>query len=102
MAEHLIIIALGVLITALGIGNCLGHIDTIHRYNRSRITEQTRRPYGRVVGIGTMIIGASAALCSALVWITGQSLIYLGLFLGLLVGLGFILYAQFKYNRGVF
>lgn len=58
MTDNIIILGLGILIVILGILNCLGHIETIHWYNRRKITEETRKPYGKAVGIGTIIIGA--------------------------------------------
>ncbi len=102
MTDNIIILGMGVLIVVLGILNCLGHFESIHWYNRRKITEETRKPYGKAVGIGTIIIGVSMLVCAALEWILKTELIYFGLLAGCVVGVAFIMYAQFKYNKGIF
>ncbi len=102
MIDNICIFCFGILIVILGILNCLGNIETIHWYNRKRITEENRKPYGKAVGIGTIIIGASMIVCAILELIAETEYIYFGLLAGLIVGLVFILYAHFKYNKGIF
>lgn len=63
--DNIALLILGVFISFLGIVNIMGNISTIHSYNRRRVKEEDVPKYGRAVGTGTLIIGASliAAWC---------------------------------------
>ncbi len=100
--SNIIPIVLGVFLIVIGVMNILGNISTIHWYNRSRITEETRKPYGKAVGTGTLIIGVSIVISSLLSLIFNNDLFMLITILGCVIGLAFILYGQFKYNKGIF
>lgn len=79
----------------------MGNISTIHSYNRRKVKEEDIPKYGRAVGTGTLIIGVS--LITAFVasfW--NEKIMAFIVVLALVIGLGFILYAQFKYNKGIF
>lgn len=102
MTESLTGALVGILLICLGIVNIQGNISTIHWYNRTRITEETRLPYGRCVGSGCVIIGAGCVLTAALEWFFGGEWVYIILILTLVVGLSLILYGQMKYNKGIF
>ena len=99
--DNIVLLILGVFISLLGIVNIMGNISTIHSYNRRKVNEEDVPKYGRAVGTGTLIIGVS--LITAFVttfWSeTAMSFIVIP---ALVIGLGFILYAQFKYNKGIF
>lgn len=99
--EHLPLLILGLFLSALGIVNILGNVSTIHSYHRRRVREEDIPKYGRAVGTGTLVIGASfaAAFLAELRWAGVTDRIVLP---ALAVGLGFLLYAQFKYNKGIF
>ena len=74
--------------------NMMGNISTIHSYNRKNVKEEDVPAYGKTVGLGTVIIGLSLIL--AFIWEGFKAEI------GLILGLGFILYGQIKYNKGIF
>ena len=99
--DHLILLILGLFISTLGIINIRGNISTIHSYNRRNVKEEDIPKYGKALGTGTLIMGASfilgyfAMFCSE----TVMAVIILP---AVVVGLGFILYGQFKYNKGIF
>ncbi|MCH5180799.1 MAG: hypothetical protein J1F32_06270 [Erysipelotrichales bacterium] len=57
MFEYVLMFLLGIFIIALGIINYKGNINSIHFYNRKKITEETRIPHGKLMGTGTAIIG---------------------------------------------
>lgn len=44
--ENFVILFIGVIVIVLGVVIAFGHIEIIHSYNRARITEETRKPYG--------------------------------------------------------
>lgn len=100
--SNIIPIVLGVFLIVIGVMNILGNISTIHWYNRSRITEETRKSYGKAVGTGTLILGGSIVISNLLSLIFNNDLFMLITVLGCVIGLAFILYGQFKYNKGIF
>ena len=99
--DNIALLILGIFISVIGIVNMTGNISTIHSYNRRKIKEEDAPKYGRAVGTGTLIIGVSliAAFVTTFWSETAMSFIVIP---ALVIGLGFILYAQFKYNKGIF
>ena len=99
--DHIALLILGIFIAIIGIVNIMGNISTIHSYNRRKVMEEDVPKYGRAVGTGTLIIGVSliAAFVTTFWGETAMSFIVIPAFV---IGLGFILYAQFKYNKGIF
>ena len=99
--DNIVLLILGVFIAIIGIVNMTGNISTIHSYNRRKVKEEDVPKYGRAVGTGTLIIGVSliAAFVTTFWSETAMSFIVIP---ALVIGLGFILYAQFKYNKGIF
>ena len=100
---------LGIFISVIGIINMTGNISSLHWYHRQRISEEDRKPFGRLVGLGTLIIGLSIALFGALflisektqlVWLVpvGATLLIAGTISGLIISF----YAMIKYNKGIF
>ncbi len=102
MTDRIMLLCLGMLLIVLGVLNFCGNIRSIHQYNRTRITEENRRPYGRTVGTGSMIIGASLSVTAILEMLIDGAFIYFITLGGCLIGLALILYGQFKYNKGLF
>lgn len=99
--EYVSMLILGVVLCGLGILNLKGNISLIHRYNRKRVREEDVPAYGKAVGIGHVIIGGSFALCFFLSFVSELILPFV-IVPSIAAGLGFILYAQFKYNGGLF
>ena len=99
----------GLLIAILGIINMRGNISSIHEYHRKRVSEENRKPFGRLVGLGTLIIGIGCILFGVLFLIfeLTQSDIFsiiatAELIVSLIVGLVISFFAMFKYNGGIF
>lgn len=99
--DNIALLILGIFISVIGIVNMTGNISAIHSYNRRKVKEEDVPKYGRAVGTGTLIIGVSliAAFVTTFWSETAMSFIVIP---ALVIGLGFILYAQFKYNKGIF
>ena len=99
--EYLTLLILGLILSTLGIINISGNISTIHSYNRRKVMEKDIPKYGKAVGTGTLIIGASlVAAYIATFW--NKGIIDFIVIPALVAGLCFILYAQIKYNKGIF
>ena len=102
LRESLVQLGLGIICVMLGIFNMCGNIGTIHWYNRRKVTKENQKTYCMFVGLGTLIVGVAiiaGAVVQALGHIAASGLV---IGVGVLIGLVFILYAQFKYNKGLF
>lgn len=106
MGANIIMLIIGVLLAIIGAGNIRGNIESVHWYNRRRITEEIRPLYGKAVGIGTLIIAGGLILSAVLNMLskTVLALIISGAItlVSVIIGIAFILYAQIKYNKGFF
>lgn len=102
MKDYIPLLILGLLLAAVSVPNLMGHIGTIHRYNRSRVSEENAPVYGRIVGTGTMVMGASIVLAAIGMMIFRTDAFFFLIVGGFVVGLAIILYAQIKYNGGLF
>lgn len=99
--DNLALLILGLFISALGIINIMGNISTIHSYNRRKVKEEDVPKYGKVVGTGTLIIGVSLVI-GYIVSFWSEAIMVFIILPAVVVGLGFLLYGQFKYNKGIF
>lgn len=109
MFAFIITVSLGLLIVILGIVNMTGNISSIHSYHRQRVTEENRKPFGRLVGLGTLLIGIAMILFGILFFIFEQTqleaLVVIGtalLLAGIAAGTAISFYAMIKYNKGIF
>ncbi|MBR6502675.1 MAG: hypothetical protein IKT42_04470 [Clostridia bacterium] len=109
MAAAILPIVIGIVIIILGIINYKGNITTLHSYHRSRVKPQDVLPFGRLVGVGTIIIGISIiimgvlTLCSLILEKDIYTIIgTVFLIIGLVVGISITFYAMIKYNKGIF
>lgn len=102
LRDYLSLAVLGIFLMILGSFNIKGNIASIHWYNRRKVSKENQLPYCRLVGLGTLIIGIgmfiSAVVQASVSILIGASL----MMLSVLIGLVLIIYAQFKYNRGIF
>ena len=109
MWAMLIPILAGVACILLGISNMRGNVSTIHEYHRKRVTEEDRLPFGKRVGLGTVIIGAAIVIFGILsaisLMIENNLLLRIGMGImavGFVVGLIISFAAMIKYNKGIF
>lgn len=100
--EHIPLLVIGLIATILGIPNLMGNISSIHWYNRRKVSEENVPRYGKVMGIASLVIGLSFVVTAILLMIFNLEILYLLVIPGTVVGLIMMLYAQFKYNKGIF
>lgn len=100
--EHIILLIMGLFIVAIGCANIKGNISTIHSYNRRKVKEEDVPKYGKAVGTGTVIIGASLVVSFFVMTFWSEEIAAFIILPAIVIGVAFILYAQFKYNRGIF
>ncbi len=99
--KNITLLTLGLFLSLVGILNITGDISTVHAYNRRKVNEEDMPKYGRAMGTGTLIIGL-ALIAAFVVAFWNESAITFILTPAILVGIGFMLYAQIRYNRGIF
>ena len=105
MKDFIMTLLLGILICVMGAINMTGNISTLHRYHRQRVTEENRKPFGKLVGLGTLVIGVGLIIFSVFNFINIGILTTLGmiiLIVSIVVGMGLNFYAMIKYNKGIF
>lgn len=100
--EYIFMLIFGICIIVLGVLNYKGNISSIHWYNRTRITKENSKKYGETVGLGTIIIGVSLTITAILQMVFEIKSLWLITLVGVIIGLVFPLYGQFKYNKGIF
>ena len=109
MATFLPSMIVGVIVIVIGVLNMMGNISFLHSYHRHRVTEENRKPFGKLVGIGTVINGISILIFGTLMLvyektqitafsISATALLLVGIVLGLIVTFR----AMLKYNGGIF
>lgn len=109
MFESIITFVLGIVCIILGISHMKGNISSLHSYHRNRVSEEDIIPFGRLVGIGTIIIGIGLIIFGCLSVIARYTheeiyvLVGTGVMIvSIIVGLGFSFYGMIKYNKGIF
>ena len=109
MAAFITVSGLGILVSILGIINMTGNISSLRWYHRQRVTEENRKPFGKLVGLGTLIIGLSMIVFGILFLIFEQTqlqaFVVIGvieLIVSIIVGMIVSFYAMKKYNGGIF
>ncbi len=109
MAVNIVTLLVGVVCIVLGISNMRGNISSLHSYHRSRVSEEDRIPFGKQVGLGTIIVGIGINVFSVLSSVTlytendifilvGTAVLIIGIILGLVISFR----AMIKYNKGIF
>ena len=109
MAAFVTVSGLGILISILGIINMTGNISSLHWYHRQRVTEENRKPFGKLVGLGTLIIGIAMVIFGIMFFIFEktqiEALVVVGvveLIASIVAGMIVSFYAMKKYNGGIF
>ena len=109
MAGFVVSAIVGIICILLGIKNTKGDISSLHSYHRSRVKEEDVIPFGRLVGGGTIIVGASIILFSiagAITYMTNNDIFtVIGtavMAAGIVAGLVVAFYGMKKYNGGIF
>ena len=109
MASNIVTLLVGVVCIVLGISNMRGNISSLHSYHRNRVSEEDKIPFGKQVGLGTIIVGIGIIVFSVLSSVTlytendifilvGTAVLIIGIILGLVISFR----AMIKYNKGIF
>lgn len=109
MLSYIFTAIVGIVLIVIGVFNVKGNISALHSYHRSRVSEEDKLPFGKMVGTGNVIIGIGVIIFSALSLVSeftkNQVYIFIGIgimVLSLIVGLTISFIAMKKYNKGIF
>ena len=107
--ESIVTLIVGALICFFGVRNMMGDISSLHSYHRSRVSPEDVKPFGKMVGLGTLLCGVGVLVMSAFSFIAALSgidaLVIVGtvlMMVGIVVGCVISFYAMKKYNGGIF
>ena len=108
MFGGIISIIVGVVCIGIGLLNMRGNISMLHSYHINNIKEEDKKPFGKLVGIGMIIVGLSLIGYGALfiVYESNPEKLYMDLanivlIVGLVIGLVISLFAIKKYNKEI-
>ena len=109
MLGVVVTVVVGIICIALGISNMRGNISSLHSYHRSRVSEENRKPFGRIVGLGTAIVGVGIMLYGGMIglalYLEKEVFTLIGngvMIAGIVIGLSIAFYGMKKYNNGIF
>lgn len=109
MVSYIVAFVVGIVCIALGISNMRGNISSLHSYHRHRVSEEDKIPFGKKVGLGTIIIGIGIIVFSGLSAVTfyteNDVFVLVGtaiMIVSIVVGLVISFRAMIKYNKGIF
>ena len=108
MPAFILSFVVGVILVIIGISNRKGNISSLHSYHRYRVSQEDRLPFGKKVGLGTIICGCACiifSIFSAIGMYYGEGFVLMGtaiLIVGLVIGLAIMFRATIKYNKGIF
>lgn len=109
MGSSIVTALVGLVLCYFGYRNLQGDISSLHSYHRNNVSEEDVKPFGKLVGIGTIICGVGVIVFSALMLVTLKTGIDIFTIIGtalmiisLIVGMGIAFYAMKKYNGGIF
>ena len=102
MYEYILTAVLGVILCITGAVNMTGNVRALHSYHRHRVSPEDMIPFGRLVGIGNIVIGIAIMLFSLLMALELEIVAAVIIITGMAIGLGFAFYGMIKYNKGIF
>ena len=109
MTAFMMTVGIGILVCVLGIINMTGNISTLHSYHTKRVKEEDRKPFGKLVGIGTLVMGVAIIVFGAFLFAFEKTQLdrysvvgTVCLIVGIVVGMSISFYAMKKYNKGIF
>lgn len=102
-------IVVGIILIVLGIINTTGNISSLHSYHRNNVSEENRKPFGKRVGIGLILVGIGTIMEGIMIFLAekmqNEAFATAGTVLMVVIWVpAFILIfaAMKKYNGGIF
>ena len=109
MTDLIVSLAIGIVLMIMGVFNIKGNVSMLHKYHTKRVSPEDVKPFGKLVGIGSIIAGIGLIFKGVFSFVaqstcsnTFDTVGTVFLIASLVVGLGLILLAMIKYNKGIF
>ena len=100
---------IGIVFSVIGVLQLMGNTSMIHSYHRKRVSEEDMLPFARIMGAGSLVLGATLLTSGTLIALTffTEQVVYAEvadfiLTPGLIIGVIVELVAIIKYNKGLF
>ena len=100
--KNILLLILGICMVVLSNINLKGNANTIHWYNRTKVSKENIKKYAQTMGVGTLTIGISFILTATLQMIYDTENLYYISLAGIIIGVVIMTFAQLKYNKGIF
>ena len=101
LVYSIIMFLVAALFTVLGIAIYKGKTDLIHDHHQTKVTD--RSAYGKAFGKAMLVIAIIMLLSGIIGLFENLTILAVAiLIIGLVIGIGFIVVVQKKYNKGVF
>ena len=108
MVGFITTVLVGIFLCFIGIRNMTGDISSLHSYHRNHVKDEDVKPFGKLVGIGTIVVGIATIFLGTFIWISEEfskpifmTIGFVGFVIGMIVGMGMSFYAMKKYNGGI-
>ena len=109
MVAAIFTIIVGIVLCVISFSVMRGNISLLHSYHRNRVKEEDIKPFGKLSGLGTLVVGIAVVVYGAFILLAmltnNETYTLIGnipLIVGLVVGMGIAFYAMKKYNGGIF
>ena len=105
MFELITQVIIGVVLILLGLSHRKGNLKLLHSYHLKNVKKEDELPFGKLIWLGAIIVGVTVIVVSIFDFFTRKEFSLISnilLFSGLIPGVGIILHALFKYNKGIF
>lgn len=77
-------------------------ITLIHDYHYTKVTEEDKKPYTSKMGKATMLMGIGTILTGIIDFVSHTAYGWFAFGICFMCGLIIMMFAQFKYNHGIF
>ena len=109
MTDLIVSLAIGIVLMIMGVFNIKGNVSMLHKYHTKRVVPEDIKPFGKLVGIGSIIAGIGLVFKGVFSFVaqsncnhTFDTVGTVLLIASLVVSIGLILFAMIKYNKGIF
>ena len=77
-------------------------INILHKYHYRNVREEDKESYATVIGVGSCVMGAGIFAVPYLNLLSGTALGWYICGAALILGIGIMIFSQFKFNGGLF